>query len=199
MEDVMRKRTVAVAFALVSSVLVLTGCGESPTGPDRISVDPPPPPPLPPPPPPPPPPVNLASGDWTITYVTPLAGSQTFCSFFFGARTLNFSQVTGTGNLQGTTTTGYFLGNLSIPTQVATSGSVDAEGNVQLTVTVTPQASRPAGCAAGSYFGPVTISIRNLLAAPGPPDVRQRINGGVYTITAQGNTVTGSVASLAHR
>jgi hypothetical protein len=191
MEDVMRKRTFVVAFALVSSLLVATGCGESPTGPDLLETRLPPPPP-----PPPPPPVTLANGNWTIRYVTPLAGSQAFCDFFFGARPLNFSQMSGTGSLQGTTTAIYDYHNLLIPTQIVTTGTVDAEGNVRLTLTITPQANRPTGCVSGSYFGPVTISITNLLAAPGPPDVRQRINGGVYTMTAQGSTVTGSVASL---
>jgi hypothetical protein len=44
----MRKWTVGFAFVLVSSVFVVTGCGESPTGPgpiDRIQPPPPPPPP----------------------------------------------------------------------------------------------------------------------------------------------------------
>jgi hypothetical protein len=176
----MKAWTVALAF--VSCAFAAAGCDESPTGPTD------------PPPPPPPPPVVLANGNWTLSLVSPQ--NPVFCLYYFGGRTINFSQASGTGTLQGTTTTNVNFG-VVVPTLVETTGTVDSDANVRLTITVTPQtATRPPACVAGSYFGPATITITNAVAAPAPPEVRQRVNGGVYQISAQGNSQTGSVAAL---
>ncbi len=146
------------------------------------------------------PPVTLASGDWSITLSTPATSS--FCGIYTnGPHRININQAAGSGTFSGTANnvTYPWSGTNYNATVTITSGTIDSAGLVNLTYTVNiPTANLPptAACPTGTVFSSVTITVSNAVAAAAPPATRSRINGGAYSISAQGNTTTGSVTTF---